>query len=356
MRQAAIIVLLALTPAAAGQCPGEGDCCIPNGTSGCNDNVCCLVVCADDPFCCDVQWDFNCAASAAAQCAACNAGCPGTGNCCSENGTPGCDNTFCCGLVCTANPFCCEFGWDALCAQEAGVLCAICIPPPVCPGGGNCCAPNGSPSCDDEECCLLVCAVDEFCCQSLWDNTCAAEAADLCSTCAPVCADPVLDPAGTGLSTASALPGDQLTVTYHVTNASTCEFQVNLVCLMEPFSGGPVISSPECEQVVAVPAGGEGTFTRCFNIPPAVLPGLYGVTYRIADPGSGAVLDEFAALDLVIHTDGDLTGDGTVGIVDFLLLLDAWGPCAFCAQCPADLDGDCAVGINDMLMLLANWG
>ncbi len=55
---------------------------------------------------------------------------------------------------------------------------------------------------------------------------------------------------------------------------------------------------------------------------------------------------------------GDLDGDGSVGILDFLALLAAWGPCP--APCPpsclGDLDGDCSVGINDFLILLANWG
>jgi len=54
---------------------------------------------------------------------------------------------------------------------------------------------------------------------------------------------------------------------------------------------------------------------------------------------------------------GDLDGDGTVGILDFLALLAAWGPCP--GPCPptclADLDGDCTVGILDFLILLANW-
>ena len=55
---------------------------------------------------------------------------------------------------------------------------------------------------------------------------------------------------------------------------------------------------------------------------------------------------------------GDLDGDCTVGIVDFLALLAAWGPCPDpCpASCAADIDGDCTVGITDFLALLANWG
>ncbi len=54
----------------------------------------------------------------------------------------------------------------------------------------------------------------------------------------------------------------------------------------------------------------------------------------------------------------DLDGDGVVGVLDFLALLDAWGPCADCSpqSCPADFDGDCDVGIADFLTLLAHWG
>jgi hypothetical protein len=53
-------------------------------------------------------------------------------------------------------------------------------------------------------------------------------------------------------------------------------------------------------------------------------------------------------------TPGDIDGDGSVGIVDFLTLLALWGPCP--GPCPADLDGDGSVGITDFLTLLANWG
>ena len=49
----------------------------------------------------------------------------------------------------------------------------------------------------------------------------------------------------------------------------------------------------------------------------------------------------------------DITGDNLVGIVDFLLLLAAWGPNP---GHPADFDGDGVVGIVDFLLLLASWG
>ncbi len=54
---------------------------------------------------------------------------------------------------------------------------------------------------------------------------------------------------------------------------------------------------------------------------------------------------------------GDINGDGSVGILDFLILLDEWGPCdqPCPPSCAADLTEDCTVGIDDFLLLLANW-
>ena len=53
---------------------------------------------------------------------------------------------------------------------------------------------------------------------------------------------------------------------------------------------------------------------------------------------------------------GDLDGDGSVGITDFLLFLAAWGPCPDPPDpCPADLDRNGIVGITDFLILLAHW-
>ncbi len=49
----------------------------------------------------------------------------------------------------------------------------------------------------------------------------------------------------------------------------------------------------------------------------------------------------------------DLNGNHTVGIVDFLMLLGAWGTDP---PGPPDFDDDGSVGITDFLALLANWG
>ena len=52
---------------------------------------------------------------------------------------------------------------------------------------------------------------------------------------------------------------------------------------------------------------------------------------------------------------GDIDGDGTVGIVDFGILLASWGACSD-QCCLADLDLNEIVGVTDFLILLANWG
>ncbi|MCH8164644.1 MAG: hypothetical protein IH889_03460 [Planctomycetes bacterium] len=49
----------------------------------------------------------------------------------------------------------------------------------------------------------------------------------------------------------------------------------------------------------------------------------------------------------------DLDGDGSVGILDLLVLLSEWGTDP---GGPPDFDGDGTVGILDLLALLANWG
>ena len=63
---------------------------------------------------------------------------------------------------------------------------------------------------------------------------------------------------------------------------------------------------------------------------------------------------------LTVQADGnpaDMNGDQTIGIVDFLLLLAAWGACPDASHpCAGDLDGDGSVGVLDMHALLTDWG
>jgi hypothetical protein len=48
--------------------PGDGsDCCVANGTPGCRDTACEAVICPDDPYCCNNNWDGICAGSASVE-------------------------------------------------------------------------------------------------------------------------------------------------------------------------------------------------------------------------------------------------------------------------------------------------
>lgn len=56
---------------------------------------------------------------------------PIVSNCCVANEFPGCDDPTCAQAVCDVNPFCCDVIWDETCAAQAvNVDCVdLCIPP-----------------------------------------------------------------------------------------------------------------------------------------------------------------------------------------------------------------------------------
>ena len=60
-------------------------------------------------------------------------------------------------------------------------------------------------------------------------------------------------------------------------------------------------------------------------------------------------------LSMIVPDPADINADGLVGIVDLLILLGAWGPCADCVSCPADVNSNCVVGLPDLLELLSRW-
>ena len=157
----------------------EGDCCADNGTPGCDDAGCTAAICAADAFCCDTEWDATCAAAALVEpaCQGVGGSCPDVfeGDCCAANGTPGCDDPTCTATICAADAFCCDSQWDMTCANAA-------LMEPDCQGvggscpdvfEGDCCAANGTPGCDDAGCTAAICAADAFCCDTQWDMTCA---------------------------------------------------------------------------------------------------------------------------------------------------------------------------------------
>lgn len=168
----------------------SGDCCVDNGTPGCGNPSCCAAVCSSDPFCCNTVWDSNCAKEAANLCYNCggiNPDCASAaGTCCESTGLPGCNDVDCCNIICSIDPYCCDIAWDGICANEASALCDICgaSSNPACTAdSGDCCVSNDTPGCNDVECCNIVCAIDPSCCETMWDGFCSAEANYLCASC-----------------------------------------------------------------------------------------------------------------------------------------------------------------------------
>jgi hypothetical protein len=111
-------------------------------------------------------------------------------------------------------------------------------------------------------------------------------------------------------------------------------------------TGAPVTAyTGTCDNLQQVGIGG---FTAACGVPYLIHVGNIGG----AGPGPG-VLTVSCAGSCVLPCTADLDDDSMVGIVDFLLLLAAWGPNA---GHPADFDGDGMVGITDFLFLLSDWG
>ncbi len=132
-----------------------------------------------------------------------------------------------------------------------------------------------------------------------------------------------------------------------------------LLLAASSFSIGPHVAEVVCS--------GELLFaTDAADTP--VMPGSMGVSsFEVGENGAFAVVDgsPVAAGDgpssLALWRPplaGDVDGDGTVGILDLLVMLGGWGPCggACPPSCLADLDHDCSVGVTDLLALLADWG
>ncbi len=111
-------------------------------------------------------------------------GCFGSNHdCCAASTEPHCNDPVCCSLVCELDTYCCDVMWDSLCAIEAEANCpGLECPSPCAVNNPTDCFLRSSnqPGCDDVECCVITCGIDSFCCDQAWDFICAAEAIRLC--------------------------------------------------------------------------------------------------------------------------------------------------------------------------------
>ncbi|MSR40665.1 MAG: hypothetical protein EXS10_02030 [Phycisphaerales bacterium] len=166
-------------------CTSTASCLAVHGSGGCNDAECCITVCSLDPACCSGNWDASCVFTADSYCVGI-CGASVNGSCFTAHLNPSCDDETCCLDVCASDAFCCDQQWDFTCALIAGFTCSG--TPGVCPGQGNCNTAHATGGCNDAGCCEVVCSVDPTCCSGAWDTICVTLAADICQgNCQPAC-------------------------------------------------------------------------------------------------------------------------------------------------------------------------
>ena len=82
------------------------------------------------------------------------------------------------------------------------------------------------------------------------------------------------------------------------------------------------------------------------------------IRFTVGDLNAGSIVE--AAVDAVKIgynycnenlCQGDINGDGAVGVEDVLAVIDQWG-----GNGPADINGDGVVNVEDILLLVGNWG
>ena len=305
-----------------------GDCFSANGTPSCNEGTCCEIVCALDPFCCDVEWDSACANQAANSC---QCGGSNAGDCFSANGTPYCNNGTCCENVCASDAFCCNIEWDSLCASAADDIC--------CGGSdaGDCFSANGTPSCNDGTCCEIVCTLDPFCCNVAWDSACASQAMNSCQ-----CG---------GSDTGDCFSANG---TPYCSDGTCCD----TVCAADPFccdtTWDNICATSALDDCLGCGGVSTGSCTVANNSPHCDDEACCETVCQLDPFCCNTAWDGVCASTAAAECcPADLNGDGVVNVFDLLELLNTWGPCP---GCPADLNGDGVVNVFDLLELLNSWG
>jgi len=232
--------------------PDAGDCFAPHAGIGCSDQQCCDRVCSIDAFCCAVSWDESCVRTVGFECAqtpSCQPvlGIPPFGSCLIEHLSPGCNDPACCDEVCAINPFCCETVWDAQCVDDAGAFCSSCGDIDV----DSCFVIHSLPTCNNEACCLKICSIDSYCCEFTWDSLCVGYAYGECPPATETCGDPVLRPCFVASSLTGCEDEDCCAEVCGNLDASCCEYQWDAICAAIAF------------EVCTLPAGSQGANGDC---------------------------------------------------------------------------------------------
>ena len=330
-----LVVAVAANDAVAGDCPGEGDCCIANGSPGCDDEACCSAICAADPFCCKTEWDQICADAANADAVNC----------------PQCQPVQL-GACCMGTD--CVVVTEDACSAKGGSYQGDLS---KCFSGGKSITyesfPNASLPDDNASGVSDTITVPDS--VTITDVDVALQVThtwvgDLCVTL-------VHQPTGTTVDLIQRM-GEDPPAECHPDGPFGCGLDNFDIVLNDGGAGGPI--EDQCVANLSSPPGYvPNNPLAAFN----TLDSAGDWTLTVSD-NADADFGSFDNWALIITVgDGagpcdtlcpwDLDGGGGVDILDLLALLAAWGPNP---GHPADFNGDDNVGILDLLILLANWG
>ncbi|MBI1302930.1 MAG: hypothetical protein GC172_03970 [Phycisphaera sp.] len=247
------------------------------------------------------------------------------------------------------------------------------------PDAGDCCVARGQPFCSDAECCNFICLVDPPCCDTAWDETCAAGAALFCfSQCGlppgnDDCSSPL--PAEVGANAFRNARAEGSTPTPCGTVHSDVWFEYTAttdgpvaISLCAADGGWALVTggfSGDLDTRIAVFDSCSGSLVACDDNAcgvgsRVVFTPSCGATYLVAIGSSGdadGIYSQGVGSFTITETGScggvcgaDLNGDGEVGAQDLAALLNAWDGAA------GDLNDDGTTNAQDLAALLSAWG
>ncbi|MCH8344112.1 MAG: hypothetical protein IH983_08990 [Planctomycetes bacterium] len=288
---------------------GIGDCLQANGTVGCADQACCVAICANNPDCCDLDWDQACADAAATDCGALPCGPIDTSAANLDEGEPCGDDT---NGGCNSTP-------PAFTDIVSGDVIA-----------GTAWGDGGTRDTDWYR--INVTSADDA------DGDGQVDIHYNVLAELPIVSFLLVDPVGNCNLDDLETPG---TVAY---SQSCTQIGVGMATVAAPGEYFVFVATGT--------AAGGAIFDGYPCSPPG--PGPFDNNYLLCVN----VVDDGEVIDTTCPSEQepcpwDLNGSGDVGILDLLALLAAWGPNP---GDPADFDGNGTVDIFDLLTLIANWG
>jgi hypothetical protein len=248
----------------------------------------------------------------------CDESCGTGGSCLEPRMDPGCEDPVCCELVCSLDPTCCEWEWDSDCAVLAATECggpppnnddcadAILAPLGATPfrtllatldGPTDWCGPNDSATFDVWFSHRVTCG------GTLYLSTCAAADFDTVIEVFRGDCDTGLSPIGCEDDSIGCPGGTSLLQVADAVCGETLMIRV----------------------LGAEPPGGNGSLIiDCFG-PTCPCPADLDGDGRVGGSDLGRLFSDWGPCGR--NCKGDLDGDGTVGGSDLGLLFSAWGDC-----------------------------